>query len=471
MIRPPLAFPPQSIQSRALSAICRHRAVTAAGVCAFALCVGTPVSAQVITIDTHGNATSSNGNVDRRYAQIKPTEVQLSNTELDAKTRSELIRVLESEQGFAMRPFPRGHKGLTLEANGKLSPAGEGWLDMITADGVCAKPGDPVQLTDVKIEKDKIVFMLNGGPDAKHRFLRHVQIGAGGGMNPVVQGDDQEPTGARLTLTFKGRVPELTGSQVKALLAPLISFDVKTPIQAFTDTLPPKLKEAILNHNVWVGMSTDMVLFAKGQPERKIREVHDQQPFEEWIYGQPPQPVEFVRINGNRVIRVEIAKVGEAPEVFTKDEVDGLMRTDGTPIIEAAPPHIHTAKVGDIQRDPETQSPDAPPSLVGPGEKLPENAQQNQPGGMKPVQFPKQKPDDYPDATNLPRDHKSSDDGTEQQAKPNTEQQTNPDPLDQVKPSSPGAPASTTSKPTQTDAPAAPAQKPSLQPPPGSSPN
>ena len=31
---------------------------------------------------------------------------------------------------------------------------------------------------------------------------------------------------------------------------------------------------------------------------------------------QPPQPVEFVRINGNRVIRVEIAKVGEAPQVF-----------------------------------------------------------------------------------------------------------------------------------------------------------
>ena len=76
--------------------------------------------------------------------------------------------------------------------------------------------------------------------------------------------------GARLTLAFRGHVPELTGAEVKALLAPLISFDVKTPIQAFTDTLPAKLKEAILNHQVLVGMSTDMVLFAKGQPESKI---------------------------------------------------------------------------------------------------------------------------------------------------------------------------------------------------------
>ena len=60
-------------------------------------------------------------------------------------------------------------------------------------------------------------------------------------------------------------------------------------------------------------MSTDMVLFAKGQPQSKIREMDGQMPFEEWIYGKPPEEVEFVRINGNRVIRVEIAKVGEPP--------------------------------------------------------------------------------------------------------------------------------------------------------------
>ena len=65
-----------------------------------------------------------------------------------------------------------------------------------------------------------------------------------------------------------------------------------------------------------VGMTTDMVLFAMGQPERKVREIEGQMPFEEWIYGAPPKPVEFVRINGNRVIRVEIAKMGEAPGDF-----------------------------------------------------------------------------------------------------------------------------------------------------------
>ena len=189
-------------------------------------------------------------------------------------------------------------------------------------------------------------------------------------MGPVVQDTGEQATGARLTLEFKGRIPELTGAHVKALLAPLISFDVKTPIQAFTDTLPPKLKDAILDHNVLVGMSTDMVLFAMGQPQRKIREVDGQMPFEEWIYGAPPKPVQFVRINGNRVIRVEIAKVGEPPVIFTKDEVEGMMRTDGTPLV-AAEDHTHVVKMGDVTRDPDKEAPAPPPTLTSAGEKLP----------------------------------------------------------------------------------------------------
>jgi hypothetical protein len=360
-------------------------------------------AAQVITIDKEGRPEGSQGStVDRRYAQIEPTNVPLTKSVLDAKTRLELERVMEAEQGFAMRPFPKGHKGLTLVANGKLEPAGEAYLNMVTSAGMCAKPGDRVVITDVKFDKKQIVFMLNGGPDAKHRFLRHIQLGTGNASNPVVQDDGQSPQGARLTLTFKEPIPELTGSDVKALLAPLISFDVKTPIQAFTDTLPPKLKDAILNHNVMVGMSTEMVLFALGPPQSKTREMDGQMPFEEWIYGAPPKPVEFVRINGNRVIRLEVAKVGEAPQIFTRDEVEGLMRTDGSPL---APPSSNTRTVamGDAEHDPNREAAPAPPSLRKDGEALPQDTDKKTAGTMKPVEFPKQKPDDYPDASKLPR--------------------------------------------------------------------
>ena len=345
-----------------------------------------------VTNDSTGKTTAT---VDRRYQQIIPTNVALTKTELDPKTRLELIRLMQAEQGFAMRPFPRGHKGLTLAANGKLEPAGEAYVAQVTAEGLSSKPGDRIVITDVRIEHSKIVFLLNGGPDARHRFLRHIQLGTGGYTSPVVQdSNDPEPVGSRLALTFQNHVPELTGKEVKALLAPLISFDVKTPVQAFTDTLPTKLKDAILNHHVLVGMSTDMVLFSKGQPESKSREMDGQMPFEEWIYGKSPDPVEFVRINGNRVIRLEVAKMGEPPVISTRDEVEGLMRTDGTPL-EAD--HTRVAKLGDVDRDPNTQAPAAAPSLRNPGESLPQDQDKASVGVMKPVQFPKPKPETQPD--------------------------------------------------------------------------
>jgi hypothetical protein len=349
---------------------------------------------QVLTVDTSGRgavATTGNAPVDRQYRQVDPTKVDLPKTEMSTRTRLELERVLQAEQGFAMRPLPRGHKGLTLEANGKLDPAGEPYLNMVVNNGITAKPGERVVITDIKFDKDKIILSLNGGPDFKHKFLRHIDIGMDPNYsNPVVP-DEPDPTGARLTLAFKERVPDLTAEQVKALLAPLISFDVKTPVQAFTDTLPPQLKDAILNHEVWVGMSTDMVLFSKGQPVSKVREMDGQMPFEEWIYGKPPDPVDFVRINGNRVIRVEIAKAGEPMQVFDKDVVDGLLRTDGTPVMAV---NTRTINEGDVEKDPNKEAPDAPPSLKQAGDADSKDPAMNNTGQMRPVQMPKPHTDD-----------------------------------------------------------------------------
>jgi hypothetical protein len=369
--------------------------LAAFGAFALVLSYGDAAGGQkVIIVNTAPAAGSS---IDRRYTQIEPTKVDLPSQPIDARGHQDILRILVAEQGFAMRPLPRGKKGLTLAANGKLSPAGETYVSQITEQGLSVKPGDRVVLSNVRIDKEKIVFDINGGPERKHDFLRHIQVGMGGPnmTSPVVQDDGQEPTGSRITLSFAKYVPDVTPAQVKALLAPLISFDMKTPVQAYTDTLPPALKKAILNHQVMVGMSTDMVLFAMGQPESKSREIEGQMPFEEWIYGHPPQDVQFVRVNGNRVIRVEVAKLGQPLEVFTKDEVEGLMTTDGKPVLAEA---THTIQMGDVHRDPNTQSPAPPPTLRAPGEKVPDwdpsskndaNGQATREGPMKPVVFPK----------------------------------------------------------------------------------
>ena len=215
-------------------------------------------------------------------------------------------------------------------------------------------------------------------------------------MNPVVQDAEQTPQGARVTLSFHGHVPPLQAKQVEALLAPLISFGVKTPVEAFTDTLPSSLKKAILNHEVLVGMSTDMVLFAKGRPEQKYHEMQGQMPVDIWVYGKAPHTVDFVHINGNRVIRVEIARIGKPLQVFDKNVVYGMMRTDGTPVVASeAQQRIHVIHLGDVQRNPNTQAPAPAPTLRNPGETLPtEDPASRRVGVMRPVMFPQQKPDD-----------------------------------------------------------------------------
>ena len=408
----------------------------AVGCALAAMLAAASARAQVITVDTGGGTgvAASSGVVDRQFAQITPTHVDLPKTELDPKARMQLIRDMQSEQGFANRPFPRGHKGLTLQANGTLEPAGVKYLNEVVNNGLSAKPGSRVVVTDIKIDKSRIVLDFDGGPDAKHRFLRHIQISAGPEMgdpdqDPALIDQAGDPAGSRVTLAFANYVPELTTEQVKALLAPLISFDVKSPIQAYTDTLPEALKNAILSHKVLVGMNTDMVMFAKGQPTRKSREMDQQMPFEEWIYGTPPEEVDFVRINGNRVIRVEIAKEGQPLAIFTKDVVEPMLLAAGTP--ELAETKTRTIKEGDVAIDPNTQAPAPPPSLRNPGETLPTDT--NTTGVMRPVQFPKPHPDDMPGGN---PDEQSS-------AQPSTSASPN-----QSAPASPSQPAKSGSAPS-----------------------
>jgi len=351
-------------------------------------------SGQVLTINTKGanGPTVSGAPIDRQFQQVQPTAVPLSSQPLDDKARLLLVRLLQAEQGFAMRPLPMGHKGLILEANGKLDPAGQPYVDMVVAHGVSSKPGARVVITNVKIDKDKLILDLNGGPDAKHRFLDHISVGMDPmdpyDMTPVVQ-DGNAPVGSRVTLLFKNHVPELTGDQVKQLLAPLISFGVKSPVKAYTDTLPHALRQAILDHRVLVGMNLDMLSFAMGQPRTKYHEMDGQMPVDIWLYGTPPQPVTFVAINGNRVIRVEIARPGKPVERYDKDVVSAMLQSSG---MGEQAENVHIVKEGDVTRDPNKEEPAPPPTLRNPGEAAPADQGQDV-GTMKPVHFPKPQAD------------------------------------------------------------------------------
>lgn len=324
---------------------------------------------------------------DANLTTVQPTSVALDSKPITERTRQQLIRTFQADEAFAVRPLPLGTRGVTLHANGPLSPSGTAYADELEKYGISAKPGDRVVITKFEVKQDRILFEFNDGPEKHHRILQHIELGAGGGMVPLGQDDGHVPIGSRLMLVFPKFVPEMNASEVRKLIAPIVDFSLKTPVEAFADTLPPKLKGAVLNHEVLVGMNREMVVKAVGQPDQKVRETEGQMPFEEWIYGQAPHQVQFVRFNGNRVIRLEIADVGQPPIIRDKDETDGYF----------AGQFVHQVRLGDAPatRPSQERGPTAAPSLRKPGEELP-NAVDND-RQLKPVQFPdEEKPKPIP---------------------------------------------------------------------------
>src|SRR5262249_33473195 len=101
-------------------------------------------------------------------------------------------------------------------------------------------------------------------------------------------------------------------------------FNSKSRLEAYLDTVPPQAKEAIKAHHVLVGMNREMVTYAKGRPPRKTREKDkdSEVEYEEWIYGEPPEDVDFVRFIGDEVIRVETMKVNGEKAIRTEKEID-----------------------------------------------------------------------------------------------------------------------------------------------------
>ena len=351
--------------------VCRVAVLATSVLCGCAL-----GNAQVFTVQREHL-----GPKEANLTAVQPTSVQLENKPLTERTRQQLIRTFQADEAFAVRPLPLGTRGVVLHANGPLNPSGEAYAQELEKYGVSSKPGDRVVISKFEVKPDRILFEFNDGPEKHHHIMQHIEVGGMGGMAPLAQDDGHVPIGSRMVLVFNKFVPEMTASQVRSLIAPMIDFSLKTPVEAFADTLPPKLKSAVMNHEVLVGMNREMVLKAVGQPDQKVREMDGQMPFEEWIYGQPPHQVQFVRFNGNRVIRLEIADVGQPPVIRDKDETDGYF----------AGQFVHQVRLGDAPATAPGQehAPAPAPSLRKPGEDLPDAVDKDH--QMKPVQYPDDK--------------------------------------------------------------------------------
>ena len=244
--------------------------------------------------------------------------------------RKTLIRELQAEQVYVRKYFPMGRLGLKIE-NGTVTPS-DAEIRQITADnGPAAKPGDRVRITNLIFKKDAIILELNGGPVKKKKWYDRVQVSANGGGTTPTNPTDKDPEnlyinarGSYVTLAFKDYVPELTSQQVKELLNPVFDWKANSVAEAYTRSLSPQLQAALKEHKALVGMDKELVTNAKGRPPRRHRErdAATGTDYEEWIYGEPPSEVEFVRFNGDQVVRIETMKVDGEKVVRTAKEVN-----------------------------------------------------------------------------------------------------------------------------------------------------
>jgi hypothetical protein len=341
------------------------------------LIVAPQLRAQVFVV---GEATATAGVT----TAFHPTHVELPVAPLDDRGHTMLIRDLIAEQGFAHRELPLG-PGITLIANGNMTPRDDAYKHALYEKGQSAAPGERVEISALHFGSDRIVIDFNGGPYAKHRFLSHVQID---NMQLAPQGPP--PTGCRITLIFEGGLPQVTGAQVKALLDPVVDFRAHTAAEAYANTLSPRVRAAIEAHEILVGMDRRMVLASVGEPHDKHREHiaaedEDSPVYEEWIYGAPPEATRFVRFRDGRVVRLEIAALGKPLEIHEMDEVDW----------KAGPALIaRNVNNGDNQPDPD-HAPAPPPSLARPGEVL------GVPSTMRKVNLPPESPQPQPWAGTL----------------------------------------------------------------------
>lgn len=243
--------------------------------------------------------------------------------EITREDRIDILRTFTADLIYIRTTFPMGRTGLTVK-DGKVTPSGNDLQQLLTLWGPSVKPGDQALITTVSFSGDRIRFEINGGPIKKKKWYQHIEVGMGDDTSPIAPSDSNaNPRGSYVDLVFSHHLPDVNAKKVQELLAPVFDFDAKSALEAYLETMPPKVKEAIKAHDVLVGMNREMVIYSKGLAPKKIREKDDQgTEYEEWIYGEPPQDVSFIRFVGDEVIRVENMKVDGTKVVKTEKEVD-----------------------------------------------------------------------------------------------------------------------------------------------------
>lgn len=285
------------------------------------------------------------------------------DSKLSDTQRQQIIRDFLAERPFVHRALPRGKAGVRIDGS-KIIPSEVELNQIVAQSGAAAKPGERVKITGVRFERRGVMFEINGGPMKRKSWRERVNIGVNGvdpRATPTNQPDPNvynDSYGSSVFLELKDDAA-LTTEQIKDLLAPVLDFKAQTVAEAYQKSLPPKLAEAVKNHHALVGMDKEMVLYALGRPPRRVRETTDGKEVEEWIYGAPPQDVEFIRFIADKAVSIEDMKVSGEKSLRTENEVGDM----GGMLHASSEKHTRpdAAASGEERR--------SAPTLLRPGEK------------------------------------------------------------------------------------------------------
>lgn len=216
----------------------------------------------------------------------------------------EIERGLNAEFATLRVSLPHAKKPLVFHSNGKYDR--DAWDRAMQEDGPAARLGDEIQITRVEIESNKILLEINGGTRSGH-WYDHVQVGMGGNTSPVGRNQNgQAANGSHIAIVFPGSVPSLKSAEIRQMLSPIFDFEKHSAAEQYMDKLPEPVKKAIKEQRAVEGMDKDQVLLALGKPRNKSRETNkDGDELEDWIYGDPPGKMTFVRFNEGKVVKIE----------------------------------------------------------------------------------------------------------------------------------------------------------------------
>lgn len=270
------------------------------------------------TSDSASGATPTAAQgADQQNGAVKLPDVTQpqKDTPMQEESRMQILRSVDGEFAKLLTPLPGGRKGFHLQAG---EPIDQNALrKAIQTAGAALNNGDNVQITRFNFLGRGMVIDLNGGGKKQGSWKDHVQMQIGIPEPVETSSQTSDPnarpviaakkTGATIFLDFDRNLPDMTPEQVKQYLSNVLDFSKqRSATVQWTDTLPPKVRDAIADKRPVVGMDRDEVMAAIGRPDRKVREQEaDGTETEDWIYGRPPAKTIFVEFIGDKVTKID----------------------------------------------------------------------------------------------------------------------------------------------------------------------